>query len=56
MGMLAYKGVRPMEIRRNMNVVKHKNNETTIGDHHKVFAGDNALLAGGNENTMSQFG
>ena len=59
MGMLAYvKGVQRMEIRRNMNVVKHQEMAgTTIGDHHKeYFAGDNALLAGGNENTMSQFG
>ena len=59
MGMLAYvKGVQRMEIRRKMNVVKHQEMAgTTIGDHHKeYFAGDNALLAGGNENTMSQFG
>ena len=59
MGMLAYvKGVQRMEIRRNMNVVKHQEMAgTTIGDHHKeYFAGDNALLAGGKDNTMSQFG
>lgn len=59
MGMLAYvRGVQRMEIRRNMNVVKHQEMAgTTIGDHHKeYFAGDNALLAGGKENTMSQFG
>ena len=59
MGMLAYvKGVQRMEIRRNMNVVKHQEMAgTTIGDHHKeYFAGDNALLAGGKANTMSQFG
>ena len=59
MGMLAYvKGVQRMEIRRNMNVVKHQEMAgTTIGDHHKeYFAGDNALLAGGKENTMDQFG
>ncbi len=59
MGMLAYvKGVQRMEIRRNMNVVRHQEMAgTTIGDHHKeYFAGDNALLAGGKDNTMSQFG
>ena len=58
-GMLAYvKGVQRTEIRRKMNVVKHQEMAgTTIGDHHKeYFAGENALLAGGNENTMSQFG
>ena len=58
-GMLAYvRGVQRTEIRRNMNVVKHQEMAgTTIGDHHKeYFAGENALLAGGNENTMSQFG
>jgi isocitrate lyase len=57
-GMLAYvKGVQRMEIRRNMNVVKHQEMAgTTIGDNHKeYFAGENALLAGGKENTMSQF-
>ena len=59
MGMLAYvKGVQRMEIRRNMNVVKHQEMAgTTIGAQHKeYFAGDNALLAGGKENTMDQFG
>ena len=59
MSMLAYvKGVQRMEIRRDMNVVKHQEMAgTTIGDHHKeYFAGDNALLAGGKANTMSQFG
>ncbi len=58
-GMLAYvKGVQRMEIRRNMNVVKHQEMAgTTMGDHHKeYFAGENALLAGGKDNTMSQFG
>lgn len=57
--MLAYvKGVQRTEIRRNMNVVKHQEMAgTTIGDHHKeYFAGENALLAGGKDNTMSQFG
>ena len=58
-GMLAYvKGVQRTEIRRNMNVVKHQEMAgTTMGDHHKeYFAGDNALLAGGKDNTMNQFG
>lgn len=58
-GMLAYvKGVQRMEIRRNMNVVKHQEMAgTTMGDHHKeYFAGENALLAGGKDNTMHQFG
>lgn len=57
-GMLAYvKGVQRTEIRRSMNVVKHQEMAgTTIGDHHKeYFAGDNALLAGGKDNTMNQF-
>ena len=58
-GMLAYvKGVQRMEIRRSMNVVKHQEMAgTTMGDHHKeYFAGENALLAGGKDNTMGQFG
>ena len=57
-GMLAYVlGVQRQEIRRNMNVVKHQEMAgTTIGDNHKeYFAGDNALLAGGKDNTMNQF-
>lgn len=57
-GMLAYvKGVQRTEIRRKMNVVKHQEMAgTTIGDNHKeYFAGDNALLAGGKDNTMNQF-
>ncbi|XOV86299.1 MAG: isocitrate lyase [Pseudomonadota bacterium] len=57
-GMLAYvKGVQRMEIRREMSVVKHQEMAgTTIGDNHKeYFAGENALLAGGKENTMNQF-
>lgn len=56
--MLAYvKGVQRTEIRRNMNVVKHQEMAgTTMGDHHKeYFAGENALLAGGKDNTMNQF-
>lgn len=59
LGMLAYvKGVQRTEIRRKMNVVKHQEMAgTTLGDHHKeYFAGENALLAGGKENTMDQFG
>ncbi|MEX0943398.1 MAG: isocitrate lyase [Pseudomonadales bacterium] len=57
-GMLAYvKGVQRTEIRREMNVVRHQEMAgTTIGDNHKeYFAGENALLAGGKENTMNQF-
>lgn len=57
--MLAYvKGVQRTEIRRQMNVVKHQEMAgTTIGDNHKeYFAGENALLAGGKDNTMNQFG
>ncbi len=57
-GMLAYvKGVQRTEIRRSMNVVKHQEMAgTTIGDNHKeYFAGENALLAGGKDNTMNQF-
>lgn len=59
LGMLAYvKGVQRQEIRRKMNVVKHQEMAgTTIGDNHKeYFAGDKALLAGGKDNTMNQFG
>ena len=58
MGMLAYvQGVQRQEIRREMSVVKHQEMAgTTLGDHHKeYFAGENALLAGGNDNTMNQF-
>ena len=58
MGMLAYvRGVQRQEIRREMSVVKHQEMAgTTLGDHHKeYFAGENALLAGGNDNTMNQF-
>ena len=57
-GMLAYvKGVQRTEIRRDMSIVKHQEMAgTTIGDNHKeYFAGENALLAGGKENTMNQF-
>ena len=58
MGMLAYvRGVQRQEIRREMSVVKHQEMAgTTLGDHHKeYFAGENALLAGGKDNTMNQF-
>ena len=58
MGMLAYvRGVQRQEIRREMSVVKHQEMAgTTLGDHHKeYFAGENALLAGGRDNTMNQF-
>ena len=58
MGMLAYvRSVQRQEIRREMSVVKHQEMAgTTLGDHHKeYFAGENALLAGGKDNTMNQF-
>ncbi|HKI74356.1 MAG TPA: isocitrate lyase [Pseudomonadales bacterium] len=58
MGMLAYvREIQRTEIRRNMVTVKHQDMAgTTIGDNHKeYFAGENALLAGGKENTMHQF-
>ncbi|MEK9649853.1 MAG: isocitrate lyase [Gammaproteobacteria bacterium] len=58
MGMLAYvKGVQRKEIRRNQPSVKHQDLAgSNIGDKHKeYFSGDNALLAGGEENTMNQF-
>ena len=57
-GMLAYvKGVQRKEIRRNQPSVKHQDLAgSNIGDHHKeYFSGDNALLAGGEANTMNQF-
>ncbi|MEX2489265.1 MAG: isocitrate lyase [Pseudomonadales bacterium] len=57
-GMLEYvKGVQREEIRRDMAVVRHQEMAgTTIGDNHKeYFAGENALLAGGGDNTMNQF-
>ena len=58
MGMLAYvKGVQRKEIRRNQPSVKHQDLAgSNIGDKHKeYFSGDNALLAGGEANTMNQF-
>jgi len=58
LGMLAYvRDVQRQEIRRDMASVKHQDLAgSNIGDDHKeYFAGENALLAGGSENTMNQF-
>ncbi|MDC1298180.1 isocitrate lyase [Pseudomonadales bacterium] len=58
LGMLAYvRDVQRQEIRRNMASVKHQDLAgSNIGDDHKeYFSGDNALLAGGKDNTMNQF-
>jgi isocitrate lyase len=58
MGMLAYvKGVQREEIRRDMSSVKHQDLAgSNIGDAHKeYFSGENALKAGGVDNTMNQF-
>ncbi len=57
-GMLAYvKGVQRREIREGIATVKHQNMAgSDIGDNHKeYFAGDSALKAGGEHNTMNQF-
>jgi isocitrate lyase len=57
-GMLAYvKGVQRREIREGIATVKHQNmSGSDIGDNHKeYFAGDAALKAGGQHNTMNQF-
>tara|TARA_B100000686_G_scaffold82395_1_gene89036 strand:- start:11331 stop:12935 length:1605 start_codon:yes stop_codon:yes gene_type:complete len=57
-GMLAYvKKIQRKEIRRDLASVKHQDLAgSTIGDEHKeYFSGDNALLAGGKDNTMNQF-
>ena len=57
-GMLAYvKGVQRREIREGIATVKHQNMAgSDIGDNHKeYFAGDAALKAGGQHNTMNQF-
>ena len=57
-GMLAYvKGVQRREIRGGIATVKHQNMAgSDIGDNHKeYFAGDAALKAGGQHNTMNQF-
>lgn len=58
LGMLAYvRDVQRVEIRRDMASVKHQDLAgSNIGDDHKeYFSGDNALLAGGKDNTMNQF-
>jgi len=57
-GMLAYvKGVQRREIREGIATVRHQNMAgSDIGDTHKeYFAGDAALKAGGQHNTMNQF-
>jgi isocitrate lyase len=58
-GMLAYvAGVQRKEIRQGIATVKHQDMAgSNIGDDHKeFFHGDAALKAGGEDNTMSQFG
>ena len=58
-GMLAYvKGVQRKEIRQGIACVKHQDMAgSNMGDDHKeYFAGDQALKAGGKDNTMNQFG
>jgi isocitrate lyase len=58
-GMLAYvRGVQRQEIRQSIACVKHQDMAgSNIGDDHKeYFAGDQALKAGGKDNTMNQFG
>ena len=58
LGMLAYvRDVQRTEIRREMASVKHQDLAgSNIGDDHKeYFSGENALLAGGRDNTMNQF-
>ena len=58
-GMLGYvKGVQRKEIRQGIACVKHQNMAgSDMGDDHKeYFAGDAALKAGGEDNTMNQFG
>ena len=57
--MLGYvAGVQRKEIREGIACVKHQNmSGSDIGDDHKeYFAGDAALKAGGEDNTMNQFG
>ena len=57
-GMLGYvKGVQRKEIREEIACVKHQNMAgSDIGDDHKeYFAGDAALKAAGEDNTMNQF-
>ena len=56
--MLAYvRDIQRREMRRDMASVKHQDMAgSNIGDDHKeYFSGDNALLAGGRDNTMNQF-
>ncbi|MBL1415744.1 MAG: isocitrate lyase, partial [Moritella sp.] len=58
LGMLAYvRDIQRKEIRREQASVKHQNLAgSDIGDAHKgYFSGDNALKAGGEDNTMNQF-
>jgi isocitrate lyase len=58
-GMLAYvAGVQRKEIRQGIACVKHQNmSGSDIGDDHKeYFAGEAALKAAGDNNTMNQFG
>jgi isocitrate lyase len=58
LGMLAYvRDVQRQEIRREQASVKHQDLAgSNIGDTHKeYFSGDNALKAGGEDNTMNQF-
>jgi len=58
-GMLGYvKGVQRKEIRQGIACVKHQNMAgSDMGDDHKeYFAGDAALKASGEDNTMNQFG
>jgi len=57
-GMLGYvKGVQRKEIREGIACVKHQNMAgSDMGDDHKeYFAGDAALKASGDDNTMNQF-
>jgi len=59
LGMLAYvEGVQRQEIRQGIATVKHQDMAgSNIGDDHKeYFAGEQALKAGGEDNTMNQFG
>jgi len=58
-GMLGYvKSVQRQEIRQGIACVKHQNMAgSDMGDDHKeYFAGDAALKAAGEDNTMNQFG
>jgi isocitrate lyase len=57
-GMLGYvEGVQRKEIRQGIACVKHQNmSGSDMGDDHKeYFAGENALKAGGANNTSNQF-